>query len=324
MSIRTSGSIAGPGVATQRTKPGANVPKIQQILRYKLLQSRIRIVLVVAIVIIASLSAIHLTRAATLVIGAEPEIGIRNVSAGSAAFTSSAQFVSFTFASGGDIGANGSTTTSLGKLDVSGAEFFLALGDLDYDETPTDEDWCTYVKSNLPTLFTNPSYPFQILPGNHEEQTGEDGYVMNHAACLPDRMNATGTYPAQYYFDYPATNSLMRVIMISPDLTVENNEYSYASGTVHNTWLTNAIDQARAAGIPWVTIGMHKVCISAGTKSCEVSESLVNMLVSKKVDLILQGHEHNYQRSHQFSHSSGCTALSDSAFDADCIVTNAA
>jgi hypothetical protein len=41
---------------------------------------------------------------------------------------------------------------------------------------------------------------------------------MNHAACLPDRLNSTGTYAAQYYFDYPPQAPLIRVIMIAPDL----------------------------------------------------------------------------------------------------------
>ena len=43
------------------------------------------------------------------------------------------------------------------------------------------------------------------------------------------------------------------------------------------------------------------------------------MLLSKKVDLILSGHEHTYQRSHQLSLSAGCPALVPTTFDADCV-----
>lgn len=57
----------------------------------------------------------------------------------------------FTFAAAGDLGAS-SANASLTGLDHSGVAFYLALGDLDYDQTPTDEAWCDYVKQRLPTL----------------------------------------------------------------------------------------------------------------------------------------------------------------------------
>ena len=53
----------------------------------------------------------------------------------------------------------------------------------------------TIVKERLPTL--GPMFPFQLVAGNHEEQGGSDGYIMNHAACLPDRLNSTGFYAAR-------------------------------------------------------------------------------------------------------------------------------
>lgn len=229
---------------------------------------------------------------------------------------------SFTFGSSGDLGANATTAASLAKLDQSGAAFFLALGDLDYDETPTDADYCPFVKNRLPTLFGgNPNFPFQIVTGNHEEQAGPDGYIMNHAACLPDKMNSQGFYPAQYYFDYPTVNPLMRVIMISPDLQVENVTYTYAKSSTHYTWLSSAIDQARTAGVTWVTVGMHKNCITAGVKPCNLSLDLVNLLIDKKVDLVLQGHEHNYQRSKQLAiNGTTCTGLDGSTYNSSCVV----
>ena len=229
---------------------------------------------------------------------------------------------SFIFGSGGDIGANSTTTATLAKLDRSGSQFFLALGDMDYDETASDAVFCDYVKGKLPTLYgSNANYPFQILTGNHEEQGAPNGYIMNHAACLPDRMQSKGAYPAQYYFDYPNTNPLMRVIMISPNLIVENIQYNYAAGTTFNNWLVGAIDEAHAAGIPWVTVGMHKNCISAGVKSCEINADLINTLVNKKVDVILQGHEHNYQRTAQLAiNGTSCTGLSGSTYNSSCVV----
>ena len=46
---------------------------------------------------------------------------------------------------------------------------------------------------------------------------------------------------------------------------------------------------------------MHKPCITVGEYACEPGSDLFNLLLSKKVDLVLSGHEHTYQRSHQLA-----------------------
>jgi len=228
-----------------------------------------------------------------------------------------------TFAAAGDHGANPRADASLAALDASGADFYLALGDLDYDETISDAAWCDYVTSRLPTL--GPAFPFALLAGNHEEQGGQNGYVLNHAACLPDRLSSTlsptNQYPAEYYFDYPRTAPLVRTIMISAGLTIESIAYRYTRGSPSYDWLSATIDGARASGVPWVVVGVHKACISAGQKTCEIGADLMNLLVEKKVDLVLQAHDHNYQRSKQLGlDASSCPAVPVAAYDPDCVV----
>jgi Calcineurin-like phosphoesterase len=228
----------------------------------------------------------------------------------------------FTFAAAGDLAANGGLA-SYADVDQSGVEFFLALGDLDYGQTPTDEAWCDYVKQHLPTL--GPEFPFQLLVGSHEDQDGQDGYILNHAACLPDRLGSTGMYAVHYYFDYPPASPLMRVIMIPPNMRVENVLYNYTPDSPHYAWLSSTIDDARAAGIPWVAVGMHDVCITTGIKACEIGPDLMNLLISKRVDLVLQAHDHNYQRSKQLRFKSGvCAAVPVGSFDPSCVVDQGA
>ena len=113
----------------------------------------------------------------------------RTVALAAGQSTSQAQGT-FKFAAAGDHSSGSRTAASLALLDQSGVSFYLALGDMDYDSTPTDEAWCDYIKQRLPTL--GPTFPFELVSGNHEEQGGSDGYIMNHAACLPDRLNSTG------------------------------------------------------------------------------------------------------------------------------------
>jgi hypothetical protein len=239
-----------------------------------------------------------------------------------AVVTTPPRAASVSFAAAGDHGANSGTAASLAALDGSGVAFYLALGDLDYDQVNPDSAWCDYVKTRLPTL--GPTFPFELVVGNHEEQGGPNGYILNHAACLPDRLGSTLSptqrYAAEYYFDYPASSPLVRVVMIAPDLTVENVTYDYVRGNARYQWLAGAIDGARAAGIPWVVVGMHKVCLSEGGKTCEIGTDLQNLLVEKKVDLVLQGHEHMYQRTHQLAlDPATCPTIPAGSFDADCV-----
>jgi chitodextrinase len=234
---------------------------------------------------------------------------------------------SFTFAAAGDFGTTSRATASLATLNASGTDFFLALGDLDYDETPTDAAWCDWVKSGLPTL--GPTYPFEIVAGNHEDQNGADGYILNHAACLPDRLGSTlgvdQQYAAEYFFDYPASAPLMRVFMISPDLTIEGVTYGYKLNDAHYRWLSDSIDAARAQGIRWVVVGMHYPCISASNSGCPIGQPLFNLLLQKKVDLILGGHHHNYQRSKQLALVPGtCPSFVIGGFDQDCVADSGA
>ncbi len=65
---------------------------------------------------------------------------------------------------------------------------------------------------------------------------------------------------------------------------------------------------------------MHKYCISLVSGSCEVGADLMNLLVSKKVDLYLQAHDHAYSRSKQLALTSGCTSITPGSFNANCVV----
>jgi hypothetical protein len=204
-----------------------------------------------------------------------------------------AQFTeTVTFAAAGDHGSTDATTASLSALASSGATFYLALGDLSYGSTGAEQSWCDLVTSRVGS-----SYPFELVSGNHDDD-GSNGFIDSFAACLPDRMGAQGRYGAEYYFDY---GTLLRVIMIAPDLTIGGESYQYVRGTSHYAWLEQAIDGARTAGIRWVIVGMHKVCISVGSKSCEIGADLMDLLIAKRVDLVLQGHDHDYQRSKQLT-----------------------
>ncbi len=223
----------------------------------------------------------------------------------------------FSFAVAGDLGGGSAATASLDALAGASADFFLGIGDMSYDEVKPESAWCSYVQQHV-----GPTYPFELLVGNHEEQpSGPNGFIDNFAACLPDRLGVQGLYAHQYYFDYPPDAPLARFILIDPDLYRGATVAEYCTGgeTENCDWLKARIDEAQSQGL-WTIVGMHKNCLTIGEKSCEIGAELLNELIAAKVDLVLQGHDHGYQRSKQLGLGAGCAAVKTRAFNPACVV----
>jgi hypothetical protein len=217
-----------------------------------------------------------------------------------------AQTQTFIFTFAGDFGAGSAFTANLNQMAASGAVFDLAMGDLSYDSSASA--WCTSVKNVVGSTF-----PFELLAGNHDDD-GNTYHINSFTPCLPDRMSATGTYGAEYYFDY----NNARIIMVAAASTVNGVNYDYTAGS-HRTWITDRIREAKAAG-KWVIVGDHKNCITPGTKGCEIGESFMDLMHTEGVDVFIQGHDHIYARTKQLScanantYTAGCVADSDDLY----------
>ncbi|HEV8623357.1 MAG TPA: metallophosphoesterase, partial [Acidimicrobiia bacterium] len=200
-----------------------------------------------------------------------------------------------------------------------GADFSLHFGDMAYDQAaaPYEATWCSFVHARLGDAF-----PYEIVTGGHDSDEGTtkgaqyEGSIDRYVQCMPDRLAASSVggagYGKEYFFDHPAGHPLARFIMISPSITMPDGttfDYSANPPSDHYRWLVDAIDGARAAGIRWVVVGMARNCITAGEKHCEIGPDVFNLLVERKVDLILQGHEHGYERSKQLASGPDCPAI---------------
>ncbi len=216
---------------------------------------------------------------------------------------------SFTFTAAGDYGQTAHTTATLTYIGKSGASFDLAIGDLNYGYPGVSaSSWSTYVKS-----YVSANFPFELVAGEHD--TGD---ISQLAANLPNHMgNLVGSYGKEYYFDSPSGAALARFILVSPGVLAG----SYKKGGADYTWVANAIDTARSAGIHWVIVGIHKYCLALGGNACSYPD-LLNLLVSKKVDLILSGQKHSYQASKQLAlNTTSCTSIKAGSYNATCVVS---
>lgn len=215
---------------------------------------------------------------------------------------------SFRFTAAGDYGQTNYTTANLNYIAQSGVNFSLGLGDFDYDPNTTADAWSSYAKSHLPANF-----PFEIVAGGHDTQ------IDTLAVDLPDHIgNITGTYAKEYAFDYPPAKPLARFIIVSPSQILPGLNYS-VGGADYN-WVAQEIDAARAANIHWVIVGMHQYCFVIDSTVCPTQDFL-DMLLNKKVDLILEAQKHTYQASKQLAlNPTTCPTLPITSYNAQCVV----
>lgn len=222
----------------------------------------------------------------------------------------------YSFGAVGDLGATVYTGRVLDQVTPQGLNFFLALGDFSYNNVTPESSWCNFVKARVGNNF-----PFTLLAGNHEDD-GPDGLIANFASCLPNRMgNIVGTYAKQFSFDYPQSNPSTRFILISPNLTFPGEStYSYSRGSTRYNWVAARIDNARKSGIKWIVVAMHKYCIAMVSGNCEVGPDIMNLLIEKRVDIVLQAHDHAYYRSKQLRFNAQCPAVVPNSYNAACVV----
>lgn len=230
------------------------------------------------------------------------------------------------FSAGGDYGASSATAVSLSVMDSMQLDFHIANGDFAYADLATEQEWCDWVLARIPTL--GPMFPFELIVGDAETDS-QPKKLVNYVACLPDRLGVTlsptNQFGAEYFFDYPKTAPLMRMIAIGADQKVNGARYNYRPGNARYRWLASTIEGARSAGIPWVVVAMHEVCQSAGKKACSVGGALMDLLFAKNVDLIVQAHDHNYQRSKQIAlNPDSCPSAPVGSVNPACLVDDGA
>ncbi|MBT2513551.1 metallophosphoesterase [Arthrobacter sp. ISL-30] len=214
----------------------------------------------------------------------------------------------------GDYSANDAASAVLSGVGALKPDLHLALGDLSYGSKDGETAWCNFVTARV-----GMGFPFQLIAGNHESN-GQNGHIDNFALCLPNLLaGAVGTYAKEYYVDVPAEKPIARFVLISPGIPFSNGPWDYSEGSERYNWTSAAIDGARAASIPWVVVGMHTPCISMGRYPCQAGSAITNLLVDKKVDLVLNGHEHLYQRTKQLATDSQCPEIRPNSYNPECV-----
>ena len=182
----------------------------------------------------------------------------------------------FNFDAVGDWGCNSNTKNTVTNIQGKKPERVLALGDYSYTSTAT----CWLNTINPIKSIT------RINIGNHENDANEGN---------SQYMNAFGLSKQYYSFDY-----------VNAHVLTIASEISFSKGSAQYNFVENDLKTAAAnPNIKWIIVNYHRVMYTSpntcSASTCEGSSSLrdaYHPLFDKyRVDLVLQGHVHNYQRT---------------------------
>lgn len=229
----------------------------------------------------------------------------------------------FTFTSFGDQAVPGSTwsassggyTAELATLAapsaadvVDGIEqvrplFHLLNGDLSYASLSADRvrTWNEFFTNNERSARRRPWMP---SPGNHENELGNGalGYdSFRTRFAVPS--NGSADFEGLWYAF--TVGSVRVVVLANDDVALQDSGDSYVngySGGRQRAWLEKQLAAARGSReIDWIVVCMHHVIIStanANGADLGVRQNWGPLFDRYEVDLVVCGHEHDYERSY--------------------------
>ncbi|MDP9197352.1 MAG: Ig-like domain-containing protein [Thermoproteota archaeon] len=175
----------------------------------------------------------------------------------------------------GDWGCNSNTQSTENNIDSRKPELVLGLGDYSYSSTPT----CWFNIMDPIASIT------RITIGNHEDQASEGNSAY---------LNHFGLSQQYYSYDYQD----IHVVTI-------NSEQNYGVGSSQYNFVKKDLESAsNNPSVHWVIVTFHQPAYSSpnSCSSCKATTSIRDTYHSLfdlyGVDLVLEGHVHNYQRSY--------------------------
>jgi predicted phosphodiesterase len=189
----------------------------------------------------------------------------------------SAALPDWNFAAAGDWGCTTDTTNTVNNIVNKDPELVLGLGDNAYDDSA--DCWFDIIQPIDSKM--------KIVIGNHDAENNRLDPYINH-------FNLEKQY---YSFNYQNVHFLA----LSTDITTR------PGSTQYNFVKNDLADAAANSSIHWIVVYMHRHLYTSPSKPL-VSENYRNALHplfdQYGVDFVLQGHNHNYQRTYPLKFNS--------------------
>lgn len=184
----------------------------------------------------------------------------------------------FSIAAVGDWGCNSNTDKTVKRLISEKPDLVLGLGDYSYKSTA--DCWLKKVKP----LYQEESGKMKISIGNHEDDPKED---------LKKYLSTFGMKKQYHSFTIQNVHFL-----------VMSTQIPYKSGSEQYKFVAKDLSQASAnKNVDWIIVILHRIMYTSPTSCSDCSgisdlRTIYHQLFDKHgVDLVLQGHAHNYQRT---------------------------
>jgi len=182
----------------------------------------------------------------------------------------------FNFVAVGDWGCTSDTIDTVKNIIDKDPEFVLALGDLSYNSSA--QCWLDIIDPFVDKTM--------IAIGNHEVDSPKK---------LKDYMNFFGLKEQYYSFNYENIH-----------FTVISTELPYEEGSEQYDFVNNDLSKVSSdPNIDWIIMYYHSLAytspadIGKGNRAEKDLRDIYHPLLEKyEIDLVLQAHNHNYQRSY--------------------------
>src|ERR687890_2188161 len=188
------------------------------------------------------------------------------------------------FAAVGDWGCTGDTTNTIKNIQNKDPELVLALGDLSYENTANC--WLNETGSINNKL--------KIAIGNHDhDDDDKKGELPLLQTQYKKHFDLSNTY---YSFDYHNVHFIAIDSMLP--YTINSPQYSFVRNDLIST--------SQNPNIKWIIVYFHHpMYTSASEHSSDLllRETYHPLFDQYGVDLVLQGHNHNYQRSYPITYN---------------------
>ena len=226
----------------------------------------------------------------------------------------------FKFITYGDMGTSkppgAQTTAMLVRKEVkeNNVSLILHVGDLSYSMGVAYEwdKWMTLIEPYSSRV------PYMINVGNHEQEHrsgggkdpshapgvgfhpswgnygddsgGECGIPVYNRFHMPESWN--GNQPWWYSFEYGLVH-----------FTVFSTEHNFTHGSPQHTWLSNELKSVNRSRTPWLILATHRPLYTSQRippdykVSTYLRQSLETLFHETKVNLLVAGHIHSYERT---------------------------
>ena len=183
----------------------------------------------------------------------------------------------FTMVAWGDLGTHEASAQSVRMATHDAPSILLHAGDLAYaggDQSAWDR-WFRMIEPLAATV------PYMPAPGNHEYERGR--------GC--------STYRARFYL--PGNERYYTLRWGSVDVLFLDTEEDLSAGSVQHRFAEGALAGFDLESERWKVVVLHKPLWSSGRhgSSPKIARALTPLLHRYDVDLVLAGHDHNFERS---------------------------